>query len=303
MLAIKLNKFIPLWVLLVLVVPGLCLAREKAVGILLSREIGPYVAMVEGLESRLNAVSQRFFLDETGRPYSLGGRNATLNPQMYDVLVAVGPEALQYLQSRAGGIPLVHGMVLNPRKVVVDPQWQSCGVNLAIPAEAELASILRYLPALKRLGVLFDPANNQAWFKESAALAAAKGFELVPLQVSRQGGKLEMVGEFARLDAILFIPDKSIISKAVIQYVIKQGVLSNTPVIGYNQFFRDSGAALNFLIDYRRVGQQVAGQVEQLLAGERCQGEAAPLYEAVVNEEVWRALRKGRESGARSQNE
>jgi putative ABC transport system substrate-binding protein len=273
------------------------------VGILLSREIGPYVSMVEGLESRLRTPSLRFFLDESGRPYSLGGRNATLNPQQYDVLVAVGPEALQYLQSRAGAIPLVHGMVLNPRKLITDPQWQPCGVGLGIPAESQFTSILRYLPAMKRLGVLFDPANNQAWFKDSSVLAAVKGLELVPLQVSMQGGKLEMVGDFARLDAILFIPDKSIISKAVIQYVIKQGVLSNTPVIGYNQFFRDSGAALNFLIDYRRVGQQVARQVEQLLSGDKCQGESAPLYETVVNDEVWRALKKGKETGARSQNE
>ncbi|HIJ89324.1 MAG: hypothetical protein OEV89_00510 [Desulfobulbaceae bacterium] len=288
------NKSASLFLLLlILASPSLCLAREKVVGVLLSREIAPYVSMVEGLESRLNASSQRFFLDESGRPYSLGGRNATLNPRLYDALVAVGPEALQYLQPRAGGIPLLHGMVLNPRNVISDPQWQPCGVGLNIPAEAQLASILRYLPAIKRLGVLFDPGNNQAWFKGAAAAALAKGFELVPLQVSRQGGKLEMVGDFARLDAILFIPDKSIISKAVIQYVIKQGVLGNTPVIGYNRFFQDSGAALNFLIDYHKVGQQVARQVEQLLSGEKCEGEVPPLYEVVVNDEVWRALRKG----------
>lgn len=297
MVFIKKNKFVPFFLLLlILAVPGLCPAREKVVGVLLSREIAPYVSMVEGLESRLSVPAHRFFLDETGKPYSLGGRNVTLNPQMYDVLVAVGPEALHYLQPRAGAIPLVHGMVLNPRNVITDPQWQPCGVGLSIPAEAQFASTLRHLPSLKRLGVLFDPGNNQAWFKGAAAVAATKGFELVPLQVSRQGGRLEMVGDFARLDAILFIPDKSIISKAVIQYVIKQGVLSNTPVIGYNQFFHDSGAALNFLIDYHRVGQQVARQVELLLAGERCQGELPPLYEAVVNEEVWRALRKGQKS-------
>lgn len=281
-----------LLLLLILAYPTLCPAREKAVGVLLSREIGPYVSMVEGLESRLNAPAQRFFLDETGRPYSLSGRNATLNPQMYDVLVAVGPEALQYLQSRAGGISLVHAMVLNPRNVIVDPQWQPCGVGLSIPVEAQFASILRYLPSIKRLGVLFDPGNNQGWFKGAAVVAATKGFELVPLQVSRQGGKLEMVGDFSRLDAILFIPDKSIISKAVIQYVIKQGVLSNTPVVGYNQFFHDSGAALSFFINYQKVGQQVARQVERLLAGEKCDGEAPPMHEVVVNEEVWRALKR-----------
>jgi putative ABC transport system substrate-binding protein len=264
---------------------------EKRIGVLLSREILPYVAMVEGLESRLNATVQRFFLDEKGRPYSLAGRSSILNPQQYDALVAVGPEALYYLQPRVGATPLAYGMVLNPRKVVSDQQWQPCGVSLNIPAEAQLAAILRQLPGLKRLGVLFDPANNQAWFNGAVAVAAVKGVELLPLQISRQGGWLEQGGDFSRLDAILFIPDASIISKAVIQYVIKQGVVNNTPVIGYNQFFHDSGAAFTILIDYRKVGGQVARQVEQLLAGEKCEG-AVPQYEVLVNEDVWRALKR-----------
>jgi len=286
------HKIVLGFLLFIVVVPGLSHARERVVGVLLSREIAPYVSMVEGLESRINASVQRFFLDDNGRPYSLSGRNAILSPQMYDVLVAVGPEALLYLQPRTGAIPLVHAMVLNPRKLIIDPQWQPCGVGLSIPAEAQFTSIHRYLPSIKRLGVLFDPGNNQSWFKAAVAVAGARGVELVPLQVSRQGGKLEMVGDFSRLDAILFIPDKSIISKAVIQYVIKQGVLSNTPVIGYNQFFHDSGAALNFLIDYYKVGQQAARQVELFLAGEKCDGEVPPSYEVMVNEEVWRALKR-----------
>ncbi len=267
-------------------------AKEKMVGVLISQEIVPYVSMVEGLESRIKDPVQRFFLDEAGKPYSLSGRNATLNPPMYDALVAVGPEALHYLKAQAGSTPLVYGMVLNPDNVVDGPQALPCGVSLNIPAAAQFSSILQHIPYLKRLGVLFDPDNNQAWFENAAAVAADRGFDLLPLQVSRQDGRLNMVGEFSRLDAILFIPDKSIISKAVIQYVIKQGVINNTPVIGYNQFFADSGAAFNFLIDYQGVGQQVARQVELLLAGEKCEADVSAKYEAVVNEEVWRSMSK-----------
>jgi len=280
--------------LLLLATAGQGWAKEKSVGVLISREIVPYVSMVEGLESRIHDPLQRFFLDDEGKPYSLGGRNATLNPQVFDVLVAVGPEALHYLKTQSGTTPLVYGMVLNPDNVVNDPQKMPCGVSLNIPAAAQFSSILQHIPDLKRLGVLFDPGNNQAWFQNAAAVATDRGFDLVPLQVSRQGGRLKMVGEFSRLDAILFIPDKSIISKAVIQYVIKQGVINNTPVIGYNQFFADSGAAFNFLIDYQGVGRQVAKQVELLLAGEKCEEAVSSKYEAVINEEVWQSMMKKR---------
>lgn len=278
--------------LLVLGTFGVGWAGEKRVGILISREIAPYVSMVQGLESQLNTPVQRFFLDTEGKPYSLGGFSATLESKNYDVLVAVGPEALQYLNSVLSDRPLVHSMVLNPDKIITPhPQHLSCGVSLNLAPEVQFSSILRYLPTLKRLGVLFDPKNNQAWFEAAAAIAATKGFELVPLQARSHGARLDMENDFTGLDAVMFIPDKSIISKAVIQHVIKQGILHKIPVIGYNQFFYDSGAAISFLIEYEKVGHQVAKLVDQLLAGEKCTVTLSPDYGVVVNDGVWRVLR------------
>lgn len=271
-------------------------AAEKQVGVLISREIVPYIAMVEGFESQINAPVQRFFLDPQGKPYSLSGGETTLSAERYGALVAVGPEALQRLiTDRDSAIPLAYGMVLNPNLILKDLQNPPCGVSLNMSAEGQFSSILGNLPALKRLGVLFDPQNNQSWFTTASAIAAAKKIELVPIQINWQVGRFEMVDDFSRLDAIMFIPDKSIISKAVIQYVIKQGVRSNTPVIGYNQFFAESGAALNFIIDYNGVGRQVAEQVALLLAGKSCEPNVSPKYEAVVNEEVWKSMGLPRE--------
>lgn len=273
------------------VIPGVCLAAEDAVAVLLSREIAPYVSMVEGLESRLgNLPVQRFFLDEQGKPYSLGDRGAKLDPSQYAAFVAVGPEALRYLLPRAGSVPLVYGMVLSPENVMGAADKSVCGVSLNIPVKDQLTAIRQHVPAVARLGVLFDPENNRAWFEDARIVATAMGLELVPLRVNRQSAKLDIIGDFSSLGTILFIPDKSIISKAVIQHVIKQAVLHRTPVVGYNQFFYDSGAALSFIIDYPMVGQQVAAQVLQLLAGGKCQGTTAPNFAVKVNDDAWRVL-------------
>jgi len=270
---------------------GMARAADNRVCVLLSQEIAPFVSMVEGLESRLSVPVQRFFLDPSGKPYSLGGGQAELNPLLFNVLVAVGPEALKYL-STVTQHPLVYGMVLNPDKVLGQSQRSACGVSLNITAEAQFASISRLMPTLKKLGVFFDPVNNQAWFDHAHKVAESLGFELVPLQIKQQEGRLEIMGDFFELNALLFVPDKSIISKAVIQYVIKQGLLHDIPVIGYNQFFFDSGAALSFLINYRAVGEQVALQVERILSGEKCEGEIAPQFEIVRHEDVWQALQR-----------
>ncbi len=270
---------------------GMARAADNRVCVLLSQEIGPFVSMVEGLESKMTVPVQRFFLDTQGRPYSLGGGEADLNPLLFNVLVAVGPEALKYLHSTVTDRPIVYGMVHNPDKVLAHSPTPPCGVSLNITAEAQFSSIIRSLPTLKKLGVLFNPENNQIWFNHAQGAANELGFDLVPLQIKEQGGRLEIVGEFTGLNALLFIPDKSIISKAVIQHVIKQGILHKIPIIGYNQFFYDSGAALSFLVNYRGMGEQVAHQVDLLLAGKKCEGDIAPQFETAINEDVWRALK------------
>ncbi len=288
-------SFILVLLLIASVVPSG--VRAGNIGVLLSLEIGPYVAMVEGLEAELKLPVQRFFFDKQGVPYSLSGPSATLESKDFSALVAVGPEALRFLAASKNGRHLVYGMVLNPENVIADREAPPCGVSLNIPAESQFAAILHYLPGLKRLGVLFDPANNQPWFNNAQVMAEAMGFRLVPLQVNSLEGRMDIVGDFSGLDAILFIPDKSVISKPVIQYVIKEGLLNRIPTIGYNRFFYDSGAALTFMINYHNVGRQVARQVESLLAGDQCGEAVVPDYEMLFNRDVRQSLHSA-ESGS-----
>lgn len=275
--------------LVVLSLSSFC--HAGGIGVLLSREIPPYVSMLESFESQLRTQSiDRFFLDEKNQPYSLGGGGGELNPEQYDVLVAVGPGALRYLKDRAKQVPLVFGMVLNPQKIFTVSEEPGCGVTLNLPVKAQFAGMLKYFPAMARLGVLFDPVNNQDWYESASDIASDLGIKLVPLQAQRVSGRLKILGKLSDLDAILFIPDKTIISKAVIQHVIKQAVLEHTPVVGYNQFFYDSGATLAFIIDYKKIGQQVAEQVEAILDGHSCESLIPPAFDLRVNASVWEAL-------------
>ncbi len=292
------TKFLAL-ILAFVMVPVTVWAKERTVGVLISKEIAPYISMVRGLEQQLgNIPVERFFLDKQDRPYSLAGGGGELNPEYYDVLVAVGPGALRYLHGRANQVPLVFGMVLNPQNILAgSAAASSCGVSLNLPIEGQLSAIKNHLPDMTQLGVLFDPDNNRAWYEAAERVANNMEIKLVPLQVQRESNRLEILGNFSDLDVLLFIPDKTIISKAVIQYVIKQAVLQRTPVVGYNQFFYDSGASLAFIIDYAKIGGQVADQVEAILSGRPCKGQEPPLFQTQMNSEVWQALQLSRKGG------
>jgi len=205
-------------------------------------------------------------------------------------VVAIGPEALRYLSSRVESTPLIFGMVLNPEQIALPSEQALCGVDLTIPVVAQLARIKQQFPSFRSLGVLFDPVNNQPWYDQARQVGSAIGLEVIPLHVSRARGHLEILGDFADADALLFIPDRSVISQAVIQHVIKQGLQRGKPAIGFNQFFLDSGAALAFVIDYQQHGQQVAELVKAQLRGQHCVTWQSPRFDVVTNTQVVRLL-------------
>ncbi|MDH3997366.1 MAG: hypothetical protein OET90_00880 [Desulfuromonadales bacterium] len=283
--------FVLLAMLALIAISATAYAEQKNVGVLLSKEIAPYVDMVEGLEARLGNVEvQRFFLDAEGRPYSLSGLSNNPVPEQFAAMVAVGPEALRYLQPQMGSVPLIYGMVLNPLNFYGENRDAICGVPLNLPVESQLKAIQQHFPSIKRLGIFYDPKNNQAFYDEASGFAVSMELELISLQVRRTPAKLDIVGELARPEALLFIPDRTIISKAVVQHVIKDAYSRRIPVVGYNTFFHDSGAALSFVIDYRELGRQVGAQVLSVLGGGTCPGEMPPNFTAKRNVDAWRVL-------------
>jgi putative ABC transport system substrate-binding protein len=71
----------------------------------------------------------------------------------------------------------------------------------------------------------------------------------------------------------------------VVQFLIKEALLRNIPVVGYNRFFYESGAALAMVFDYRELGGQTGRLVLRALRSNICQSEA-PDFHAWLNRKV-----------------
>jgi putative ABC transport system substrate-binding protein len=179
-------------------------------------------------------------------------------------------------------------MVLNPGHIL-DEDNRFCGVSLNLPAFDQISSIHLIFPNVRKLGVLYDPANNQGWVDMAAFLAKREGLDLIKLAVNNRSEINRLFGrDGPRVDAVLFIPDRTVISKAIIGHVIKTAIYHGIPCIGYNRYFYESGAALSFVIDYEKVGEKVAQKVETA-AGEPCESSGPP-YEILINKTVIKTL-------------
>jgi putative ABC transport system substrate-binding protein len=210
----------------------------------------------------------------------------SLSGETFDLFVAVGPEAVRFASEEAAleKTPWLYTMVLNPPKVSGRTET-ACGVPLDIPAKRQLEMVAQGLTAVKRLGLLYDPRYNSEFFTKAVTEASLLDLKIVPLKVSsKKDIPTVLKQQWENIDALWLIPDQTVISESIVQYIIKDAVFKKTPVIGYNRFFYESGAAVAFVFDYEELGRQTGRLAANVLLGKACEKESPAFH-------VWLNLR------------
>ena len=106
----------------------------------------------------------------------------------------------------------------------------ACGISLNIPVEEQLRAIRSGLPDVRRIGLLFDPSVNGDLFAEAAASAARLGLSLIPLEVSSKPGIPGVLDRsWGRIDALWFVPDQTVISESIVEYVTRESIFNKVP--------------------------------------------------------------------------
>ncbi len=261
--------------------------RTPKVAVLVSSNIRPYIEAVEGMSVVLaesaSAKIQVFSLEKfKGKSRDVLIQN--LIGEKFDLFVAVGPEAVRFTSEEPalGKTTWLYSMVLNPPKVSGQTET-ACGVPLDIPAQRQLEMIAQGLTGIKRLGLLYDPRYNSEFFTKAASEAPSLDLKIVPLKVSsKKDIPVVLKQHWENIDALWLIPDQTVISESIVQYIIKDAIFKQTPVIGYNRFFYESGAALAFVFDYEELGRQTGRLAANVLMGKTCEKET-PVFRGWLN--------------------
>lgn len=265
-------------------------ALTPRIAILISKNIRPYLEATAGVTQVLS-VELGAEIDVFPLEKYQGNTLSQIAEQLVDdrfrTVVGVGPEAFHFLEAGLPGVPLptIYTMVLHTQKAgtAFGPE---CGIPLNIPVKMQLQRIKAGLPSIKRLGLLYDPAYNTPFSLEALIHARTLGMEVIPLSVSSKKEIPKILkSNWARIDGLWMIPDQTVISESIIQYVIKQALFNKRPVIGYNRFFYESGAALAFVFDYEELGRQTGYIAIALIEKGYC-GEEPPVFHTWLNRRV-----------------
>jgi putative ABC transport system substrate-binding protein len=161
----------------------------------------------------------------------------------------------------------------------------ACGISLRIPVPVQVETLADTFPSLRKIGLLFDPNHNQ-WFFDLAVSAVRirqTPLEIIPLPVTARNRIAGVLNENLRnIDAVWMIPDPTVISEKLIQYVIKQALYADAGVIGYNAYFTRAGAFFSFEFDYQALGRQAGEAILDVLSGKTCT-HMPPLFDTRIN--------------------
>lgn len=184
-----------------------------------------------------------------------------------DVILTVGSRDTSIVSENIKDVPIVFSMVLYPVASEFVPNLKSPGRNLTgaaidIPIERQLRTLLRMLPKLKRVGVLYSPGETLPVVEEAKRVAASINLVLFAEQVNSESDvphALDRLDKY-KMDALWSVADGRIFTGPSTQYIGEYVLRRGIPFMGPGNEFLKAGAVVALDADYMDCGRQ-AGEI------------------------------------------
>lgn len=250
-------------------------ARAAEVLLLRSGEGPQYDEAVTGFLAELGAPVTEMVVDESTTLSAVATRATGEGAR---VVAAVGARAAAV--AVGARLPVVTFMVLQESAVPAGPGV--VGVTLAPSAAALLETVLKVAPRSKRVGVLFDSKHNEAEAALLDAAARERGLTLVATRVSDARSAVSALDSL-QTDALVLIPDATVVSKAFLQVLVARSFERQLPVVCYSESFVKLGLLAALAPSYAGNGRAAAAAVKRALAGSARGGTTGGPTVLVVN--------------------
>lgn len=253
---------------LTLLVAGVSPAHAARIAVLTSNETESAREIIEGFRAELSGSNEYvdFVLgdDEAGR--DTVSRMLASKP---DLVLSVGTRAAVLSRELIRDVPVVF------TRAVDNPAFglhssNVTGVNAEIPPDALFSLLRQFDPSLKRIGVVYNPANTGYRVQESLAAANRLGIELfaVKVEVKQDIGRA-LRGMAGGVDLLWMIRDPMLRDPEAIRELLKFSLIEKVPLLTFSETFAVAGATLAIMPDARGMGEQAGRLAKQLLAGRR----------------------------------
>jgi putative tryptophan/tyrosine transport system substrate-binding protein len=249
----------------------LCVSESKAmdIAILQSSDIAAYHEAIAGLKAAgpIGAIYTEYDMQgdlELGKKLArkLRASNASL-------VVAVGLKAAMAAKLEIVDVPIVYMMILDPLKHHLTASNMT-GTLLEVPIDRQLKIMRRFLPTLRQLGTLYDPAKTSSRMKDAARQATTSDFQLKGLPVESEKDVPQQLRTLLwDVEALWLMPDSTVLTNESVRFILESSLARQIPVIGFSPEFTRLGALLSLSVNYGDVGRETGLLAKRILDGER----------------------------------
>ena len=248
----------------------LCVPESAAmdIAILRSSDIAAYREAIAGLKAT-GPIGATYTEYDAQGDLELGKKLARkLRASNASLVVAVGLKAALAAKVEIEDVPIVYMMVLDPFKHQLTSA-NITGTLLEIPFDRQLKIMRTFLPALHRVGMLYDPVKNASRIKIAVEQAGIVDVQAKGLPVeSEKDVPQQLRTLLSDVEALWLIPDSAVLTNESIPFILESALARQIPVIGFSPELTRLGALLSMSVNYGDVGRDTGLLMKRILNDE-----------------------------------
>jgi putative ABC transport system substrate-binding protein len=192
---------------------------------------------------------------------------AAVKAESPKVILAVGVRAVVKLKEKISNIPIVFCMAVHPKGKKLNTK-NATGVSLEPFASEQLKSFKKVIPALKKVGIIYDPKRTGTFVKEAIKAAPSANLEMMAVPVSERKEvpkALEKV--ISSADALWIIRDPTVLTKEFFNHTLIVQFEKKLPLLAYSGKLVEKGAVCSYSSSYVDQGKKAAEIVNSIIGG------------------------------------
>jgi len=235
------------------------------VAVIMSKSIKPYQDALAGFMSVCNARITEY--DMEGRMDKGHEITAKIKSDKPDLILAIGSHALEVAKQDITDIPIVFSIVLNPEPII-SGSGNITGASAEVSVESQLKMLGTIVPAVRKIGVVYDPSKTGALVAEANGIADRMGLQLVAREVHSPGETLIAIKELTgKIDALMMLPDTTTATIQGFEYMLLFSFRNKVPLIAPSEKYVQKSALLALSINYEDIGRQSGELANEILRG------------------------------------
>ncbi len=194
----------------------------------------------------------------------------------FDLIYAIGTEAVKAASEKVSNKPIVFSMVLNPVKNKI-MKSNVTGVALDVPVKQSLETIKEIVPNAKTVGIIYDPNYSQSIADEAKNVAGNYGLSIITTSVASSPDVAKAIKDMiGKISVFWLILDPTVATKDTIPFIMNQCQQGSVAVFGFASFLVKVGAIASPVLDFEDIGRQSGTMAADILAKGGA-GELPPL--------------------------